>query len=66
MMMIATFHADFRSCQIVVARIAAERPLLGHFRTFVGSRRTGVSCRPVVGRAAGTALIAWGGATLLV
>lgn len=65
MMMIAAFHADFRSCQIVAARIAAERPLLGHFRTFAVLVEKVFSAGPRVGRAAGIALISWGSATLL-
>ncbi|MER9894790.1 hypothetical protein NKJ40_22360 [Mesorhizobium sp. M0119] len=66
MMIIAAFHADFRSCQIVAARIAAGTPASG-----VISGPSWVMVEPVfpagpwVGRAAGIALIAWGSATLL-
>ncbi|WP_292663314.1 hypothetical protein [Mesorhizobium sp.] len=65
MMMIAAFHADFRSCQIVAARIAAERP----FWVISGPSRVLVEkvfpAGQWVGRAAGIALISWGSATLL-
>ncbi|MER8407640.1 hypothetical protein [Mesorhizobium sp. M0185] len=52
--------------KIVAARIAADRPLLGHFRTFAVLVEPVFPAGPWVGRAAGIALIAWGTATLLV